>query len=345
MKIIFLIILSFSSTIYSSNLRKTKEEGKYIFGVDVGGTETKLGFFEKSGKLIEKWSIKTDHSNGSINVLPNLCKEILNYINKNNINKKDIIGVGIDTPGIYDSNGINTEGGSLHWGKVNVAKNMSKYLKEIKEDIKIKANNDAKVAALGEQWKGKGKNYKNVVLITLGTGTGGGIILDGKILSGTDGIAGEFSYMHVNLGDFDEKLTYESGWKYLLGWLASGAGIVNLTNIYVKETDIPSPIRDIKYTAKDIVDYAKKGDKLSCIIFDKFCQYLGKTMSNIAYVVNPEIFILGGGVSKAGEFLIKNVEKYFNKYFIAEVRHPKIELADLGNDAGIYGSAKLVLDE
>jgi len=237
--------------------------------------------------------------------------------------------------------GIYYRGGSLDWENFNPTVNISKCL----PGIKVKCHNDAKLAGLREMWQGAGKNYKNLFLITLGTATGGGIVVDGKILSGYAGLAGEFSYLHQNLVDFVDSDYKEEVQFHMFSNFVSATGIVNTTKFIMKKTDIPSPLRDMKdFTAKDVTDYAEKGDKLALLGFEKFCRYLGKTISNLTLTVNPEVFVLGGGVSAAGDFLVKRVEKYFRHYFVIGTdKYPKITVSALGNDAGIYGSDKYVL--
>ncbi|MBP1753719.1 MAG: hypothetical protein H6Q59_117, partial [Firmicutes bacterium] len=190
-------------------------------------------------------------------------------------------------------------------------------------------------------WMGGGKGYKSLVLATLGTGVGGGIILNGHILSGSNGAAGEIGHILVN-----EEETSSCGCKKqgCLEQYASATGIVRLAKKFLAESDEASSLRGKEdISAKMVFDHAKAGDKLALAVVDKACYYLGLAMAHIAQVVDPEAFVIGGGVSKAGEIITETVKKHYNKYVIDSLKDKEFKLATLGNDAGIYGAAKLIL--
>lgn len=309
---------------------------KLCFGVDVGGTTIKMGLFTQQGELKEKWEIVTRKENNGDYILDDIAESILNKMKQNGIDKADITGIGIGVPGPVKEDGTVQNCVNLGWGIINV----SQLLQE-KTGFSVKAGNDANVAALGEMWQGGGKGYKNLVMITLGTGVGGGIILDEKIVSGVNGAGGEIGHMPVVYEDTD---TCGCGKKGCLEQVASATGIVKVTKKILETTNEETTLKTLdNLTAKDIFDEAKKGDKVAMIAVDKLCEYLGIATAHIACVIDPEVFVIGGGVSKAGTILTENIkEKYIKKAFPA-CKNAKFELAKLGNDAGIYGAAKLVL--
>ena len=167
---------------------------KYSFGVDLGGTTVKLGFFDTEGNVLDKWEIKTRTENGGVNILPDIAEAIKSKMAEKSVAKEDVVGVGIGVPGPVDSKGIVHKCVNLGWGVFNINEELSKHL----DGIAVKGGNDANVAALGEMWKGGGQGFDSIVVVTLGTGVGGGIIVDGQILTGATGAAGEICHIHVD---------------------------------------------------------------------------------------------------------------------------------------------------
>lgn len=310
---------------------------KYCFGVDVGGTTVKLGLFSTEGTLLDKWEIKTRTEEGGTLILPDIADSILAKMNEKGIDKADVAGVGVGVPGPVDKDGIIHNAVNLGWGTFSVKDELRKVI-----DMPVAVGNDANVAALGEMWQGGARGYHDVVLATLGTGVGGGIIVQGKILTGSIGAAGEIGHIHV---EDDETDCCGCGNKGCLEQYASATGVVRLANKKLAATDAPSVLRGIEVTAKDVWDAVKAGDALAIEVADQFGWYLGRAFANIGNVVNPEIFVLGGGVSKAGDILIEYVKKYYKAYAFHASREILFGLATLGNDAGIYGSAKMVLND
>lgn len=311
---------------------------KYGFGIDVGGTTVKVGFFETSGKLLDKWEIKTNTANGGEAILPDIAKAIDEKLDKEGIRKDDVQGVGIGVPGPVLSSGVVTVCVNLGWKNVDVAGTLSGLT-----GLPVKVGNDANVAGLGEMWQGGAKGSRDVVMVTLGTGVGGGIVLDGKIVKGTHGAAGEIGHMSVV---YDETETCNCGKKGCLEQVASATGIVKEAKKFLAADDTPSTLRNIDgFTAKDVFDEAKKGDEISLKTVNRLGEYLGIALGHIACVIDPDVFIIGGGVSKAGDFLIDTIEKYYVEKTYHQCRKTPIKLATLGNSAGIYGAAKLVIPE
>ena len=305
----------------------------YGFGVDIGGTTVKIGLFNTEGKMLEKWEIPTNTANGGAAILDDVAASVLDKIVERGIDKEDVLGIGLGVPGPVDGEGVVHKCVNLGWGVFNV----EEALRE-KTGLTVKAGNDANVAALGEAWQGGGKGYKNVVMVTLGTGVGGGIILNGKILAGTNGAAGEIGHIHVN---DDEDECCGCGNKGCLEQYVSATGIVRMAKKKLaEETRITVLTEKNPLTAKDIFDAAKDDDAVAAELVEKLCDVLGTTLARISCVVDPEVFVIGGGVSRAGEILAKGAAKYYDINAFHACRRCKITLATLGNDAGMYGCMK-----
>ena len=310
---------------------------RYCFGVDVGGTTVKLGFFDEEGNLLEKWEIPTRTEDHGKNILPDVAASILDKMKEREVSREEIAGVGIGAPGPIDAKGTVYVAVNLGWGTFSLKNELQSLL-----NLPVEAGNDANVAALGEMWKGGGQGYSNVVAVTLGTGVGGGIIVDGKILSGATGAGGEIGHIHVM---DDETEACNCGNCGCLEQYTSATGIVRLAKRRLAEDDKPSVLRESgNISAKTVFDAVKDGDELAIEVAERFGKILGKTLAGIAAVVNPEIFVIGGGVSKAGPVLLDYIQNNYTLYAFSGSRGALFALATLGNDAGIYGAAKLVLD-
>ena len=309
----------------------------YVFGVDVGGTTVKIGLFDKEGKAIDKWEIPTRTANGGEAILPDIAKSIEDKMAEKNITKDDLIGVGLGAPGPVDNNGMIHKAVNLGWGEFSIKDKLEGIL-----GVQVEAGNDANVAALGEMWQGGGRGYKNVVAVTLGTGVGGGIIVDGQILSGTSGAAGEIGHIHLN----DNELSVcGCGNRGCLEQYASATGVVRLAKRRLVADEKPSVLRDTELSAKAVFDAVKAGDEVAIDVAKEFGRCLGIGLAIVAAVMNPQIFVIGGGVSKAGPVLFDYIIPAYNNNVFPAARDIKFALAELGNDAGIYGAAKLVLDK
>ncbi len=311
---------------------------KVIFGVDLGGTTVKMGLFDTEGNVSDKWEIKTRKEDNGSKILPDIAEAIKKKMAEKGIEKNEVVGVGIGVPGPVDGNGVIYKAANLGWGEFSVKEELSVLL----GGIPVEAGNDANVAALGEMWKGGGVGYKNLVAVTLGTGVGGGIIVEGRILTGASGAGGEIGHIHIV---DDEPEACGCGNHGCLEQYASATGISRLAKRRLAKDNKPSSLRNGDLSAKAVFDAVKAGDELAKEIAVQFGHYLGKGLAAIACVVNPEIFVIGGGVSKAGEVLFKYIKDEYNKYVFHGSRGVKFALATLGNDAGIYGAAKLMLDK
>lgn len=310
--------------------------GRYAFGVDVGGTSVKMGLFDETGTILDKWEIPTRKENKGASVLPDVARSLLAKMAEKGIQEKDLVGIGVGAPGPVDDEGTLVNGAvNIGWEPFNIPQAMRAYI-----NVPVKAANDANAAAYGEMWKGGGKGFNSIVAVTLGTGVGGGIIINGELLAGATGAGGEIGHMHMV---DDEPEACGCGNKGCMEQYASATGIARLARRRLEKDDEPSVLREGKVSAKTVFDGVKAGDKVAVEIAEEFGEYLGKGLAMIASVLNPEAFIISGGVSKAGEILFSFIEPPFRKYVFRHCGNAKFVLATLGNDAGIYGAAGLVL--
>ena len=310
---------------------------KYCFGIDVGGTTVKMGLFTPEGELLDKWEIPTRKEDGGSYILNDVAASVEAKLAEKNIAKADVAGAGIGVPGPTLDTGYVSICVNLGWKDKNPANELSELL-----SIPVKAGNDANVAALGEMWKGGGEGYLDVVLLTLGTGVGGGIIINGEIAPSHRGVGGELGHITVNP---DEEATCNCGNHGCLEQYASATGVVRIAKKLLAASKEESSLRTLEtVTAKDVFDAAKAGDHLAVEAVEVLGKYLGLVVANVALTVDPDVFVIGGGVSKAGQVLIDVITKYYHKFAkIIGDNKAKVVLAKLGNDAGIYGAARMVL--
>ena len=309
----------------------------YAFGVDVGGTTVKLGLFSRDGALLEKWEIPTRTQNNGEHVLPDIVASIRSKLSEKNIAPQNVEGIGIGVPGPVSADFTVNKCVNLGWGVFNLKEKMNQLLPEISN---VAAGNDANVATLGELWQGGGKGYQSAVMLTLGTGVGGGVVVDGKIVAGANGGAGEVGHMTVEPG---ETVPCACGKYGCLEQYASANGIVRMGKVMLSQCDKPSALRDLeRFTAKDICDLARNGEEMAMDIVERFGEYMGRAMSYVACTTDPDVFIVGGGMSRAGSIITDVMLKYYRKYAFHVSTGTSIALAELGNDAGIYGCAKMI---
>ena len=316
---------------------------KKIIGIDLGGTSVKLAILTTEGEIQEKWSIKTNILDEGSHIVPDIIDSIKHRFETYGLTKEDFLGVGMGSPGVVDSEAGTVIGAyNLNWKTLQLVKDQF----ESALGLPFFIDNDANVAALGEQWVGAGNNNPNVVFMTLGTGVGGGVIAAGNLIRGVKGAGGELGHITV---DFDAPFACTCGKKGCLETVASATGIVNLTRRYAEEYAGDAKLKQLiddgeEVTAKDVFDLAKEGDDLALIVYRHFSNYLGVACSNIAAVLNPAYIVLGGGVSAAGEFLLDGVRNVFADNSFPQIKEStQIVLATRGNDAGVLGAASLVL--
>ncbi len=309
---------------------------EYVFGIDLGGTSVKLGLFRLDGKLLSKWEIPTRTENAGENIIPDIAASVFAKLDEKGIDSEKVLGAGIGVPGAVLSDGsivpcVNLGG----WGG-NAAAKLSEIC-----GFPVKALNDANAAALGEMWQGGGKGCSNVVFVTIGTGVGGGIIVDGKLLVGVHGSGGEIGHIKIHP---EETETCGCGKRGCLEQYASATGVVRMAKKALGECDKASALRQCgEVTAKDVFDAAKSGDELAMDVVRGFGENMGRALVAVSCVCDPEVFVIGGGVSAAGEIILNVVEKAFRAYAFPASEETCFELALLGNDAGIYGSAKFIM--
>lgn len=309
---------------------------KYGFGVDLGGTTVKIAYFDETGKMLSKWEIPTVTQNGGAQILPDIAASIAAFRKEHQISDTDLLGVGIGVPGAV-SKGVVNRCVNLGWGVVPIEEELSRLT-----GLPAKASNDANVAALGEYWMGGGQGSENVVFITLGTGVGGGIIVDGKLLNGAHGAGGELGHMVLDPRETD---VCGCGKRGCVEQYCSATGIVRLAKQRLNKDEAPSSLRDLQeLTCRDIFDAGKAGDPVALEILNTYYDYMGQFLGSMCSAIDPEAVVLGGGVSKAGNMLLEGIVPYFKKYVFHAASGVKFALASLGNDAGAYGAFKLVLN-
>ncbi len=309
---------------------------KYCFGIDVGGTTVKCGLFTVDGEVLDKWEIRTRTENNGARILPDVADTIQAKIAEKELSADEIVGIGVGVPGPVNENGEVPCAVNLHWGYVNIVKELGDLT-----GLSVKAGNDANVAALGELWKGGGAGYHNMIMVTLGTGVGGGIVINEKIVAGSHGAGGEIGHAHVEDAITDPCNCGNCG---CLEQVASATGIARLAREILAQTEAPSLLRESSFvSAKTVFDAVKQKDAVAIQVAERFGTYLGKALAGFAAVVDPQIIVIGGGVSKAGPILLHYIVEPFKKYAFSACKDTEFALATLDNDAGIYGAAKMVL--
>lgn len=310
----------------------------YAFGVDIGGTTIKMGLFTTEGELLEDWEIPTRTENGGSHILSDIAEAVEQKLKEKDLSGLDIEGIGVGVPGPVGPDGTVFKCVNLGWDVFNVEQRLHSLT-----GFKCKAGNDANVAALGEMWQGGGKGHKDVVMVTLVTGVGGGIIIGGRILAGINGAAGEIG--HIPMYD-DDPETCGCGKRGCLEQYASANGIVKITKRYFDaHPDAVSTLKDIPaLTSRIIFDEARKGDQTALEMVGQVGYLLGKALAGIACVVNPEVFVIGGGMSKAGDILIDSIRNEYRRFAFHASRETEFKLAELGNRAGIYGGVRMILE-
>lgn len=311
-------------------------EEKYCFGIDVGGTTVKCGLLTVSGEVVDKWEIKTRTEENGVHILPDVAETVKAKMVEKNLMPEDVVGLGIGVPGPVNDKGEVPVAVNLHWGFTPIEKELFEMT-----GLKVKAGNDANVAALGELWKGGGAGYHNMIMVTLGTGVGGGIIINDKVIAGSHGAGGEIGHANVLEGFTEQCNCGNCG---CLEQVASATGIARLAREALAATDAPSLMRGHeKVSAKTVFDAVKENDVLAIEVAERFGEYLGRALAIFSCVADPEVIVIGGGVSKAGPILLDYIIRPFKKYAFSPCKGTEFALATLGNDAGIVGAAKLVL--
>ncbi len=311
---------------------------KYCFGIDIGGTTAKCGLFTIGGQLCEKWEIPTRTADSGKMILPDVAETILKKMEEYHLKVIDVIRVGVGVPGPveYEKNVLFAV--NLHWGYTEVSDKLSNLL----GGIPVKVGNDANVAALGEMWKGGGEGCNSIIMVTLGTGVGGGIIVDGKIVTGAHGAGGEIGHASIYP---DEPMQCKCGNHGCLEQYASATGIVRIGKQVLANIKEPTELREENLSAKSIFDAYKKNDIVAKMIVGRFADCLGYALGIFTTVIGPDAIVIGGGVSKAGAPLVEAVTSSFQRYAFSSCKDTPIVIAKLDNDAGIFGAAKLAIED
>ena len=311
-------------------------EKDFVAGVDVGGTSVKIGFFSPEGGRLHAFEIPTRTEGNGAHILPDIADAIRREASSCGRVYEDLRGVGLDVPGPVDAQGIIHGAVNIGWGTFSIREEMERLV-----GVPVAAGNDATIAALGEVWKGCALGCDDFLLLTLGTGIGGGIVAGGHIVAGATGAGGEIGHFH--LADADDNCN--CGCNGCFEQFCSATGFVRITKKLLTETDTPSVLRDTDFDSKAIFAAADAGDALALDAIHLYGDYLGRGIAVLCSVLNPRIVALGGGVSKAGSRLIDLLRPSFEKYVFPGAKDVDFKIASLGNDAGMYGSAKLILDE
>lgn len=309
---------------------------KYCFGVDIGGTSVKMGLFSTEGELFDKWEIKTHTENDGEAILPDVAQSIKKKMEEKKIGWAEVEGVGIGVPAPVNAAGVVKNTANLGWGY----KAVRGEFEELIPGVKIEVGNDANVAALGEMWLGAGQGRRNMIMVTLGTGVGGGVITDGKVIIGENGAGGEIGHICVN---YREEESCGCGKKGCLEQYASATGITRLAKMRLNKNEDATVLRERNVSAKAVFDAVKENDAVAIEIAEEFGRYLGHALANLSVVADPAVIVIGGGVSKAGEILLPFVERPFREKAFFANEDTEFALATLGNDAGICGAAKLII--
>ncbi len=306
----------------------------YGFGIDVGGTTVKLAFFDAEGNLHEKWEIPTRKEGKGSYILPDIAESVAGYLQKRQLSRAEIFGIGIGVPGAVEADGTVNRCVNLGWGRCNVCEELVRLT-----GLRVVAGNDASLAALGECRKG---TCRDMALVTLGTGVGCGIVVDRKILYGAHGAGGEIGHMTVNPLETEGCTCGKQG---CAEQYCSATGIVRLTKKHLAASAFPSVLRGKDFSCKDVFDAVAGGDIPAIEALEQVYGYLGMLIAKVCCVADPEIVVLGGGVSRAGQPLLEGARRYFEKYCFHACRDTQFALASLGNDAGVYGAFQLLLDK
>ena len=305
---------------------------KFGFGVDLGGTTVKIALFTREGELVTKWEIPTDTSDNGKNILSDIAAAVTGCMTQRGIAKEDCLGIGLCIPGPVTDDGMVNRCVNLGWGVFNAEKALSDLT-----GLPVQAGNDANVAALGEYWALGGGG--DMVMVTLGTGVGGGIVLGGKLLSGTHGCGGEIGHINLKTG---EKRTCGCGNHGCAEQYCSATGIVNTGKDYLASFTGETVLSADTLTSKAIFDAAAAGDQAALAITELYYADLGRFLSMLTAVLDPEVIVLGGGVSKAGQPLLEGVARHYANYAFHGTQGVRFALAKLGNDAGSIGAFRLL---
>ena len=311
----------------------------YAFGVDIGGTAIKLGLFETTGELLEKWSIHTRTQDGGKHVLPDVTAALRKKLTERDIPWSLVEGVGMGVPGPVLEDGTVMRCINLGWDVFNIPEKIRSIEPRIH---RFRVTNDVNAAALGEQWKGGARGHRNAFMVTLGTGIGGGLVINERIINGAGGGAGEIGHFRVNPHETE---LCKCGGRGCLEQYCSARGLRRSAQKALREhPEIHTVLKDDRHlTAKNVCDAARDGDELALRLLDQLGDMLGWALTAAAGTVDPEVFVIGGGLSGAKQTVLDPIVKGYRKHAFHAIQDVGFTTAQLGNDAGIYGCVRMLL--
>ena len=311
-----------------------------IFGIDIGGNAVKYGLFDDGGRLLESWQTVTDRMDGGANIVAEAGLAVREKCAERGISAADIAGIGVGVPGTALPDGRVVRCVNLGW---NETRNVAGEL-ELATGAPVRVGNDANLAALGEQFAGAARGADDALMLTLGTGIGAGIISGGRLLTGAFSAAGEVGHIHVN---DEETERCNCGAAGCLEQYCTVTGFVRVARRLLETFSTASPLREMQdgpgFTVRDLFDLAKDGDQIASLAVDIGCGYLGRAAAICANILNPEVIVVGGGISAAGGIILERMRPDFERYAFPDCRGARLVLAELGNDAGIIGAARLIM--
>lgn len=316
-----------------------------VIGIDLGGTTSKFALLTQEGDILHQWAIPTCIEDEGSHIVPQMIHSIKETLKEEHIDISDLLGIGMGSPGQIDRQKKTVVGAyNLNWREIQELGQQF----EAAFHLPFYIDNDANVAALGERWQGAGRQSDHMLLVTLGTGVGSGLVIDGHLLHGNKGSAGEVGHLTV---ERERPFQCTCGKWGCLETVASATGIINLAKRVLDERPELAKTsslneKGLNFSAKDVFDAAKSADPLAEQVVDQFVDYLGLALSHLANSLNPEYIVIGGGVSKAGDYLLQKIQQvYETNLFPPIFDSTHLVLAQLGNDAGVVGAAALVLRE
>ncbi len=308
---------------------------RYGFGIDILGPTIKIGFFEETGKLLEQWTISCPETQDGAQILPTVAEELAQYKACHQLQDDDIIGVGVGIPGPVNSAGVVNKCVNFGWGVFNIDQTLSALT-----GWKVRSSNIANLAALGECWQGSGT--QNMAFMAMNTGLGGAVVCDGNLVYGAHGGSGEIGHMLVNRHEMEPCTCGRCG---CVEQYCSPTGIARVARRLLVASSAPSVLRSRRlFNYKTVLEAAASGDELAMEAMNQVFDYAGQVLANICCVTNPDTVVLGGEFCWIGQRAIDGISRYFRKYVFHANENVCFKLAALGEDAGIYGAFKLVLD-
>ena len=308
---------------------------RYGFGVDIVGTHIRFGFFDETGKLLEKWQVTLPGYLDSNQIIPFLAKEIDRYLSKKGIFEDDVIGVGVGVPGPVSRTGVINKCVHLNWGVFNLDRALSGLT-----GLNVKSSNVANLSALGECWKGNGSS--NMVLLAMNTGLGGGVVWEGNLINGVTGGAGEIGHIIVNKKETEACSCGKYG---CVEQYCSPAGIVRVARRQLLANRMPSVLRNRRiFDYQDVLKAAAAGDKVAKDVMNQVYDYAGQALASVCCVINPDTIVLGGEFCKMGQPAVDGIARAFRTYVFHANESVRFQLAELGQVDALYGAFKLILD-